>query len=161
MQAVADAASDVLTQLTGTAKWAVENKGWLLPLAGAAGIFAGTAKAIGTITTAITAAKAAQELFNASAYRNPYIIALGVVAGVAAYMTAVNSPEVNAEATDIIKKKDPMIPQLDKYGNPVKTSTNVTVNVNTPKVTAQEITNLVNRAQKNGYTGMITIPRSR
>ena len=163
LQAVADAASDVLTELTNTAKWAIENKGWLLPLAGAVGVFSGTAKAIGMITTAITAAKAAQELFNASAYRNPYIIALGAVAGVAAYMTAINSAPVAKEADTIIKNKDPLIPQLDKYGNPVKpgTTSNVTVNINTPKVTAQEITDLVNKAQKNGYTGMITIPRSR
>lgn len=163
LQAVADAASDILTELTNTAKWAVENKNWLLPLATTAGMFLGTAKAIGAVTTAITAAKAAQELFNASAYRNPYIIALGAVAGVAAYMTAVNAPDVNKEATTIIKKKDPLIPQLDKYGNVAAPTTKAPVNVNvyTPKMSAQEITNLVNRAQKNGYTGMITMPRSR
>jgi len=162
LQEVADAASNILTELTKTAKWAVENKNWLLPLATTAGMFLGTAKAIGVVTTAISAAKAAQELFNASAYRNPYIIALGAVAGVAAYMTAVNAPDVNKEATAIIKKKDPLIPQLDKYGNPAAPTAKAPVNVNvyTPKMTAQEITNLVNRAQKNGYTGMITMPRS-
>jgi hypothetical protein len=141
LQAVADAASNILTELTNTANWAIKNKDWLIPLAGTAGIFLGTAKAISVITTAITAAKVAQELFNASAYRNPYIIALGAVAGVAAYMTAINSPEVTAEATQIIKSKDPMIPKLDKYGNlqsPGSTN-NVTINVNNPNATAPDI----------------------
>jgi hypothetical protein len=139
LQAVADAASNILTELTNTAKWAVENKGWLLPLAGAAGIFLGTAKAIQGITTAITAAKVAQELFNASAYRNPYILALGAVAGVAAYMTAINSPEVNAEATQIIKGKDPMIMSPNQVGQPRGTTPNVTINVNNPNATAPDI----------------------
>jgi hypothetical protein len=35
----------------------------------------------------------------------------------------------------------------------------VNITVNTPKITAAEITNLVNNAQKNGYTGQITFPR--
>ena len=141
LQAVADAASNILTELTNTANWAIKNKDWLLPLAGTASIFLGVAKAISGITTAITAAKVAQELFNASAYRNPYIIALGAVAGVAAYMTAVNSPEVNQETTRILKNKDPMIPQLDKYGNPAKpgSTNNVTINVNNPNATAPDI----------------------
>jgi hypothetical protein len=163
LQAVADAATNILTELTNTANWAIKNKDWLIPLAGAASIFVGTAKAISGITTAITAAKVAQELFNASAYRNPYIIALGAVAGVAAYMTAVNSPEVNAETTQILRNKDPMIPQLDKYGNVASPApkSNVTVNINTPKVNAQDVVNVINKAQKNGYTGQITMPRSR
>jgi hypothetical protein len=165
LQEIADAAGNVLRELTNTAKWAIDNKGWLLPLAGAAAIFSGTAKAIGLITGAITAAKAAQELFNASAYRNPYIIALGAVAGVAAYMAAVNSPEVNAEATQIVKGKNAMIPGADVVsGIPsvnrsvsprVAERGNVNITINTPKVNAQDIVNTLNSATKNGYTGTL------
>ena len=168
LQDIANAAKDILTQLAATAKWAIANKDWLLPLAGAAAIFAGTAKAIGLITGAITAAKVAQELFNASAYRNPYIIALGAVAGVAAYMAAINSPSVTAESNKIIQGKDPMIMSPEQVGRGpgyvapnVSTSPrvaergNVNITINTPKVTAQEITNLVNKAQKTGYTGTL------
>ena len=172
LQRIADTASDLFGQLADTANWAIANKDWLLPLAGAAGIFAATAKAIGLITTAIGAAKVAQELFNASAYRNPYIIALGAVAGIAAMLAAINSPSVNAQADRIIKSKDPLIMDPNQVGrgpgyvppvNPGRPATGGSVNitVNTPKMTAQEITNLVNTAQKNGYTGQITIPRSR
>jgi hypothetical protein len=171
LQEIADAASNVLTELTNTANWAIANKNWLLPLGAAAAMFAGTAKAIGLITTAIGAAKVAQELFNASANRNPYIIALGAAAGVAAMMTAINSPSVTAESEKIIKSKDPMIMNPNQVGrgpgyvppvNPGRPATGGSVNitVNTPKITAQEITNLVNTAQKNGYTGQITFPRS-
>jgi hypothetical protein len=173
LQRIADTATDVFTQLADTAEWAIANKDWLLPLAGAAGIFAGTAKAISLITTAIGAAKLAQEAFNASAYRNPYIIALGAVAGVAAYMSAINSPSVTKQADKIIKSKDPMIMSPEQVGRgpgfvpstPSSTSprvaerSSVNITVNTPKITAQEITNLVNTAQKNGYTGQITFPR--
>jgi hypothetical protein len=170
LQRIADVASDLFGQLADTAAWAIANKDWLLPLAGAAAIFTATAKAIGLITTAIGAAKVAQEAFNASAYRNPYIIALGAVAGIAAMLAAINSPSVNAEADKIIKSKDPMIMNPNQVGrgpgyvppvNPGRPATGGSVNitVNTPKITAQEITNLVNTAQKNGYTGQITFPR--
>jgi hypothetical protein len=32
------------------------------------------------------------------------------------------------------------------------------VTINTPKVNAQDIVNTINRAQKTGYTGQITMP---
>jgi hypothetical protein len=52
------------------------------------------------------------------------------------------------------------VPQPNTLGKSLGNQ-GVNITINTPKVTAQEITNLVNRAQKNGYTGMITIPRSK
>lgn len=167
LQEIADAASNVLTELVNTANWAVANKDWLLPLAGAAAIFAGTAKAIGLITTAIGAAKVAQELFNASAYRNPYIIALGAAAGVIAMMSAINSPSVSKEADKIIKSKDPMIMDPTQVGRGpgyvaprvmsprVAERGNVNITINTPKVNAQDIVNTINNATRTGYTGTL------
>jgi hypothetical protein len=152
LQEIADAATNVLTELTNTANWAIENKDWLLPLATAAGLFAATAKAIGLITTAITGAKVAQELFNASANRNPYIIALGTAAGVIAMMNAINSPSVTKESHRIIESRDPMIMNPNQVGMgpgyvPVAGSSsarvaergNVTINVNNPNATAPDI----------------------
>jgi hypothetical protein len=151
LQRIADTASDLFGQLADTAEWAIANKDWLLPLAGAAAIFAGTAKAIGLITTAIGAAKVAQELFNASAYRNPYIIALGAAAGVVAMLSAINSPEVSKQADKIIKSKDPMIMNPNQVGRgpgfvPITPgrpatggSSQVTINVNNPNATASDI----------------------
>jgi hypothetical protein len=150
LQRIADTASDLFGQLADTANWAIANKDWLLPLAGAAGIFAATAKAIGLITTAIGAAKVAQELFNASAYRNPYIIALGAAAGVIAMMSAINSPEVTQESENILKSRTPQIidPRFGP-GRPVPTPTTssprvaergtVVINVNNPNATAPDI----------------------
>jgi hypothetical protein len=37
---------------------------------------------------------------------------------------------------------------------------NVNITINTPKVNAQDIVNTINKAQKTGYTGQITMPRS-
>jgi hypothetical protein len=151
LQRIADTAGELFTELANTAEWAIANKDWLLPLAGAATIFAGTAKAIGLITTAIGVAKVAQEAFNRSAYRNPYIIALGAAAGVIAMMSAINSPSVTAESERIIKGKDPMIMNPNQVGRgpgyvPVTPgrpatggSNNVTINVNNPNATAPDI----------------------
>jgi hypothetical protein len=168
LQEIADAARDILTQLAATGKWAIENKDWLLPLATAAGMFAATARAIGLITGAITAAKVAQELFNAAAYRNPYIIALGAVAGIAAMLAAINSESVTAESNKIIQSKDPMIMAPGQVGRGpgyvapnlstsprVAERGNVNITINTPKVNAQDIVNTVNNANRNGFTGTL------
>jgi hypothetical protein len=37
---------------------------------------------------------------------------------------------------------------------------NVNITINTPKVNAEDIVNTINRAQKTGFTGQITMPRS-
>ena len=63
-------------------------------------------------------------------------------------------------------EKDPFgafknIPNVLSGKKTTTTPPPVNVNVYTPKMTAQEVTNLVNKAQKNGYTGQITFPRSR
>ncbi len=68
LQEIADAASNVLTELTNTANWAIKNKDWLLPLVAGVGVFAGTVKAIGTITTAVNALKTATAEFRAVAH---------------------------------------------------------------------------------------------
>jgi len=165
LQRIADTASDLFGQLADTAAWVVANKNWLLPLATGAAFFAGTAKAIGLITTAITNAKVAQELFNASANRNPYIIALGAAAGVVAMMSAINSPEVSKQADKIIKSKDPMIISPEQVGRgpgyvPIKpgrpaTGGSVNITINTPKVNGQDIVNTINNATRNGFTGTL------
>lgn len=89
---------------------------------------------------------------------------IGALAGVA--MSGTGTPGDSANPSKTLST--PVTPLLSPgkvagLTQPKATPTKAPVNVNvyTPKVTAQEITNLVNKAQKNGYTGMITIPRSR
>lgn len=82
-----------------------------------------------------------------------------IAAGVALVDYAQTS---NEPVKDILKQRGDMIPSPDVIAGKQKTSTSTTnITINTPKVTAQEITNLVNKAKKNGYTGIITIPRSK
>jgi hypothetical protein len=163
LQAVADAASDVLTELTNTAKWAVENKDWLLPLVGAVGALGTVAKTVAGVTTAIKAAQVAMAAFNATTLLNP-LVAAG--ASVAAILAIPSSGIQNYNGDSKPLYQVPNAPAVKPVRTPNTlgeslSNQNVNITINTPKVTAQEITNLVNRAQKNGYTGMITMPRSR
>jgi hypothetical protein len=171
LQSIADAASDVFSELAKTAEWAIANKDWLLPLVGSVTALAAASKTIAGITTAITAARAAMLLFNTATLANPLVLAGVAIVGTGAYVAGINSESVTKETDKILKGKDPMIPGIGSGpgATPLKTGSSsprvaeqapVNITINTPKVTAQEITNLVNKAQKNGYTGQITFPRA-
>jgi hypothetical protein len=159
LKEIADAAKDVLTQLADTAKWAIANKDWLLP------VVAG----IGAITTAIKAANAAMLIFNATTKLNPLVLAGTAILGVAAYTGELTSPENTAETNAILKSRGSMIPAVGS--GPGREAPNlisprvaerapVNVTIYTPKVSAQDVVNVINKAQKTGYTGQITMPRS-
>jgi hypothetical protein len=77
LQEIADAASNVLKELTKTANWAIANKDWLLPLVAGVGVFSTTVKAIGTITTAVAALKTGIVAVNTAA-------SAGILGGLAA-----------------------------------------------------------------------------
>jgi hypothetical protein len=158
IQDIAEAVRELLVSFTDTAKWAIANKDWLIP------VVAG----IGAITTAIKLANAAMLVFNATTKLNPFVVAGTAILGVAAYTAELSAPDVNKTTTDIIKKRTSMIPSADVVsGIPninrsvsprVAERGNVNITINTPKVNAQDIVNTINNAQKNGYTGQITMP---
>lgn len=167
LQEIADAAHSVLTELAGVAKWAIANKQWLAPLAVGIAVFKGTIDGINGIKTAIEGITTAIGIMK-TATGGSLLASLGV-AGVSAIGSGVGGYQqglVAGQQAQIYsggaqQTTDPFA-GLGKIGaNGKVTPPPVTVNINTPKVTAQEITNLVNKAQKNGYTGMITIPRSK
>lgn len=141
LQEIADAASNVLTELKNVATWAIANKDWLLPLVAGVGAVKTAATAIAAVTTAVNLATAAQERFNLSVLRNPYVIAAGGVIAVGALGAAINSEPVAKEADKIITSKNPMIPSAGAIGIGGKTTTNnnVTLNVTTPNATASDI----------------------
>jgi hypothetical protein len=166
LQDIADAAKEVLTNLADTAKWAIANKDWLLPLVGSVTALSAAAKTVALITTAITAARAAMLLFNTATLANPLVLAGVAIIGTGAYIAGINSESVTKETDKILQGKDPMIPGIGSGpgATPLKTGSSsprvaerapVNITINTPKVTAQEITNLVNKAQKTGYTGTL------
>lgn len=141
LQEIADAATNVLTELKNTAQWAIANKDWLLPLAAAVGAIGAVSKTIAGVTAALKVATAAQNAFNLSVLRNPYVIAAGGVLAIGAYTAELSSDPITKETKKIIANKDAMIPNLDKYGNPVApgSTSNVTINVNNPNATASDI----------------------
>ena len=179
LQEIADAARDVFTELANTAKWVIANKDWLLPLVAGVSVFSTTVKAIGTITTAVGALRAGIVAVNAAA-------GAGILAGLGASAGIVGAGAAGSAAGGYFEGKA-LSERINIYSggargdaafdgfreafgvprvgtppiNPGRPATGGSVNitVNTPKVTAQEITNLVNNAQKNGYTGQITFPR--
>jgi hypothetical protein len=168
---IVQSATEILTALGNVAMWALENKDWLLPLAGSALIFGGVVKAIQGITTAINAAKSAQLLFNAAAAAAPGATTTGVTApkttagkvasGVAKTLTWLPiiggltelATSGEGDASPSITRQGPVpkltAPPVVKTG----ATNNVTVNINTPKVNAQDIVNTLNNATKNGFTG--------
>jgi hypothetical protein len=171
LQTIADVAGDVFENLASTADWAIKNKDWLLPLVGGVTALSAAAATVNGITTAIASARAAMLLFNATTLANPLVLAGVAIVGTGAYIAGINSESVTKETDKILQGKDPMIPGIGSGpgATPLKTGSSsprvaerapVSITVNTPKVTAQEITNLVNKAQKNGFTGQITFPRS-
>jgi hypothetical protein len=155
IQDIAEAVRELLVSFTDTAKWAIANKDWLIP------VVAG----IGAITTAIKLANAAMLIFNATTKLNPLVIAGTAILGVATYTAELSAPDVNKTTTDILKGRTSMIPSADVVsGIPninrnvsprVAERGNVNITINTPKVNAQDIVNTLNQATRNGYTGSL------
>jgi hypothetical protein len=163
LQEIADAATNVLKELTATAKWAMANKDWLLPLIAGAGVFSTTVKAIATITGAINGVTAAIGVMQTAAGAS-ILAGLGIV-GVGAAGSAAGGylqGKALAEQTRIYgeggTQADPFA-GLGKIGSngritPAPTN-NVNITINTPKVNAQDIVNTLNGATRNGYTGTL------
>lgn len=159
LQEIANAARDVLTNLAATAKWAIANKDWLVPLVAGVAALSAAAKTVAGITVAIQAANAAMALFNATTLLNPLVLA-------GAQALAILSIPGSAPVTD---KRPAPIPQMPN--SPMKTPVpstpstgfnfgtgtivNNNVTINTPKVNAQDIVNTVNNANRNGFTGTL------
>jgi hypothetical protein len=165
LQEIADAAHDVLTELAATAKWAMDNKDWLLPLVAGLSAIGGAAKTIAGITTAIKAANVAMAAFNATTLLNPLVLAGASIAAILATPSS-GVQDYYANPTAPVKQvpNAPVIKGVPK-ANTLEASLgkqNVTnVTINTPRVNAQDVVNIINKAQKTGYTGQITIPRSK
>ena len=159
LQEIANAARDVLTNLAATAKWAIANKDWLVPLVAGVAALSAAAKTVAGITVAIQTANAAMALFNATTLLNPLVLA-------GAQALAILSIPGSAPVTD---KRNAPIPQMPN--SPMKTPVpstpstgfnfgtgtivNNNVTINTPKVNAQDIVNTVNNANRNGFTGTL------
>jgi len=162
LQEVADAAANVLTELTKTAKWAVANKDWLLPLVAGVGVFKTTVTAIGTITGAINGVTAAVNVLKA-ATGGTLLASLGALgigaagAGVGGFQQGSTAGQTANIYSGGAKQTTDPFAGLGKIGTKgyvaPKTTNNVTVNINTPKVNAQDIVNTLNNATKNGFTG--------
>ena len=163
LQEIADAATNVLTELTNTANWAMNNKDWLLPLAAGIATIGGAAKVIAGITTAIKLATAAQGLFNASVLLNPYVIAAGTAAAIlvtpGSAPVGTSAPQMRDNKGQIINtvRNAPLtVPQPNRSNTGFNFDRgNVNITINTPKVNAQDIVNTVNNATRNGFTGSL------
>lgn len=150
LQEIADAATNVLKELTKTAKWAIENKDWLLPLVAGVGVFKTTVTAIGTITTAINGITGAITTMKA-ATATSLLASFGIV-GAGAAGSAVGGYQQGlalAEQTRIYsggKTGQEAFEGFRGVGDilgiprPSPSSpTNVTLNVNQPSATAADI----------------------
>jgi hypothetical protein len=177
LKEIADAAYDVLTQLAGVAKWAMENKNWLAPLVIGLVAFKGVIDGINGIKTAIDGVTAAIGVMKAASATS-LLASFGIVgagaAGSAAggyiegRQTAINANIYSGgqrgdAAFDGFRKAFGVAP-VGKVPTPSTPAPgargNVNVTINTPRVNAQDIVNTINKAQKTGFTGQITMPRS-
>jgi hypothetical protein len=148
LQEVADAASNVLTELTKTAKWAIENKDWLLPLVAGVGVFKTTVTAIGTITAAVNGVTAAVNALKI-ATGGTLLASLGALgigavgAGVGGYQQGTTLGKTADIYSGGAKQTTDPFSGLGKIGNngfvAPKTTPNVTINVTEPKATAADI----------------------
>jgi hypothetical protein len=176
LQEIANAASNVLTELTKTANWAIKNKDWLLPLVAGVGIFTTTVKAIGTITTAINGITTAIGVMKAAAGTS-LLAGLGIGAGIVgagaagsalggyqqglalAEQTRIYSGGARGDAAfDGFREAFgvPRVGTVPKAGTPAPGARgNVNITINTPKVNAQDIVNTINNATRTGYTGTL------
>jgi hypothetical protein len=147
LQAVADAASDVLSELTKTARWAVNNKDWLLPLLAGVGVFKATVTAIGTVTAAINGVTAAVNIFKAAS-AGTFLASLGIVGAgavgsdIGGYQQGKTLGE-QALRMGATKTKDNPFAGLGTFDGlkytPAQPQNNVTINVNNPNATAPDI----------------------
>lgn len=171
LQEIADAAGNVLRELTKTAQWAVANKDWLLPLVAGVGVLKGTVAAIGTVTAAINGVTAAIGVMQTAAGAS-ILAGLGI-AGAGAAGAAVGGfqqGQALAQQTQIYSgpKNDPFanfpggpgqkkVPMATSGGSSARVVERAPVNItiNTPKVNAQDIVNTLNGATRNGYTGTL------
>ena len=165
LQDIADAAKDILTQLAATAKWAIANKDWLLPLVGGIAALSAAAKTVAGITVAIKAAQAAMVLFNATTMLNPLVLA--ATAGVAILSIPGSAPVGDTRADQMRDNQGRIIPTVRNapLTTPQPNNSNSDFNfgrtvvnnvtINTPKVDARELVNTLNNAQKTGYTGTL------
>jgi hypothetical protein len=177
LQEIADAAAGVLTELTSIANWAIDNKDWLLPLVAGAALFKGTIDSIISIKTAVDAVTTSMTLLKA-AQAGTVLASLGIVGAGAAGAAAGGylQGKALAEQTNIYsggKTGDAAFDNFRKafgvapVGAVPKASMpapgargNVSVVINTPRVNAQDVVNTINKAQKNGFTGQISMPRN-
>ena len=146
LQEVADAAANVLTELTKTAKWAVANKDWLLPLVAGVGVFKTTVTAIGTVTAAINGVTTAINVLKA-ATGGSLLAALGAIgigavgAGVGGYQQGTTAGQTaNIYSGGAKQTTDPFagLGKIKSNGT-VQPAPNVTINVTEPKSTASDI----------------------
>lgn len=116
LQDIADAAADILKQLGDVARWAIQNKDWLLPLVGGVLAIGAAARTVGAITTAIEAAKAAMILFNAVTWANPIIAAGGSLAMV---LSLGGSSQLTGNQGNTVKAiPKPVVPNAPVIGPP-------------------------------------------
>jgi hypothetical protein len=175
LKEIADAAHSLLTELAGVAKWAIENKNWLLPLLGGVALFKGTIDSINGIKTAVDGVTAAIGLMKA-ATAGSILASFGLV-GVGAAGSAVGGYQQGlalGEQSRIyaggqrgdaswngfreafgMKPVAPIPSSRSGTGIRAAERGNVNITINTPKVNAQDIVNTVNNATRNGFTGSL------
>jgi hypothetical protein len=158
LQDIADAAKDVLTNLAATAKWAIANKDWLVPLVAGVAALSAAAKTVAGITVAIQAANAAMVLFNATTLLNPLVLAGAQALAILSIpgSAPIEQPRKPIPQTPNSPMRTP-VPSTPSTGFNFGTGTivNNNVTINTPKVNAQDIVNTVNNANRNGFTGTL------
>jgi hypothetical protein len=158
LQDIADAAKDVLTNLAATAKWAIANKDWLVPLVAGVAALSAAAKTVAGITVAIKAANAAMVLFNATTLLNPLVLAGATALAILSIpgSAPIEQPRKPIPQMPNSPMKTP-VPSTPSTGFNFGTGTivNNNVTINTPKVNAQDIVNTVNNANRNGFTGTL------
>jgi len=159
LQEIANAARDVLTNLAATAKWAIANKDWLVPLVAGVAALSAAAKTVAGITVAIQAANAAMAVFNATTLLNPLVLAGAQALAIlsipgSAPVTGTRPAPIPQTPNSPMRTPVPSAPSSGfNFGTGTIVNNNVTIN--TPKVDAREIVNTLNNAQKTGYTGTL------
>jgi hypothetical protein len=158
LQEIADAARDVLKNLAATAKWAMDNKDWLVPLVAGVAALSAAAKTVAGITVAIKAANAAMVLFNATTLLNPLVLAGATALAILSIpgSAPIEQPRKPIPQMPNSPRTTP-VPSTPSTGFNFGTGTivNNNVTINTPKVNAQDIVNTVNNANRNGFTGTL------
>lgn len=152
LQEIADAAYELLTELAGVAKWAMNNKDWLAPLVIGVTAIAGAAKIVTSIKGAIDAANAAMVVFNGTTLLNPLVRA-GATAALVLSLGG-DAPKTGGPAPLLRNNEGQIIPLMrnSPLTTPQPNTSNtqfnfqrqsmgsgVTINVNNPNATAEDI----------------------